>query len=48
MPCRAFTHNRASFSANRATLVAGCNFSRQYAELIDMPIADKHPYRRHH
>ena len=29
-------------------LVACCNFSRQYAELIDVPIADEHLDRGHH
>ena len=31
-----------------APLVASCNFSRQYAELIDVPIADQHLDSRYH
>jgi hypothetical protein len=34
-----FLHQPADFAA---PLVASCNFSRQYAELIDVPIANKH------
>jgi hypothetical protein len=46
-PTRSSSCLRASFSCTSrltfaAPLVASCNFSRQYAELIDVPIANKH------
>jgi hypothetical protein len=34
-----FLHGRLAFAA---PLVASCNFSRQYAEFIDVPIANEH------
>jgi hypothetical protein len=34
-----FLHRRLAFAT---PLVASCNFSRQYAELIDVPIANEH------
>jgi len=39
---RAFIRSCTSRLTFAAPLVASCNFSRQYAELIDVPIANEH------
>src|ERR1700758_1043487 len=49
VPARLGCLERIDFSPRpQASLIARCNFSRQYAELIDVPIANEHLDRGYH